>query len=184
MSRLNPTLGDWADRIVDGAIQLEPRIGEAHFKREVLDILQNIFTPEALRRYQSYVGEVSMPLNVLDDTDGKTILFTVPALAMRPRPTMATEGGVTANNILKAMERAYDLGDLEADERVAQFMLQITGFGDYQEDVVKPIQTILARYDRTLNIPEAPKSDTVVENEDTAPTEQTGNESFTDEYED
>lgn len=181
MAGVNPTLGPWADQIIDGATALEPRIGEAQFKQDILPLIEAPFDPQVLRQYQPYVGELTMPLHVLGD-DGETVLFTVPPLAPRPRPTVAAGDNLTAANILKAMERQHDLGDVNTDEKIARYMMSITGFSDYYKVVIAPLAAILHRYGLTLKGPQGTTpaaSETTREVEAPAPST-----SFTDDYED
>lgn len=146
MANEDPMLTGWLSEINDAAINLEPRISEYQFKREVIGILTNIFHPDTLQRYSRYVGELTKPLNVISDEDGKTILFTVPPLVMPPRPTIAQSGGVTAENMFYHLSREKELGRHNTNERIASFLIEITGFGNFVTDVIQPIRVILQRY--------------------------------------
>lgn len=189
MSGIDPTVGNWLNEINDEAIRQEPRISEYQFQREVLTLLENPFDPNYVSRYQKYVGELTKPLNVISNEDSATILFTVPPLVLPPRPTIATGGGVTAENLFYHIEREKELASRTINERITNFMMSITGFGNLVTDVIMPIRAILARYGRQMvSIPgidsPLPDGSQAVPTQDTNVAGGSQESSFTDEYED
>lgn len=190
MAGIDPTIGNWLEEINDGAIRMEPRISEYQFQKEVLTLLENPFDPTYISRYQKYVGELTKPLNVMSNEDNVTILFTVPPLVLPPRPTIATGGGVTAENLFYHIEREKELASWTINDRISSFLMSITGFGNLVTDVIMPIRHILARYGRRMvdvpgiDIP-LPDGTQVTPANPTATTPAgSSTSSFTDEYED
>ena len=185
MSNRDPQIDEWLTEITEQAIHLEPRVSEYQFKREVLGLLSDIFTsPHSYRRYIHYVGELTKPLNVISDSDRSTIIDTVPPIILPPRPTIASGSqGVTAENMFYHISRERDLARQNSHQTVADFMYNITGFGDYIEEVIKPIREILLKYG--VQPQPIPGLDFLPNQTGTTePATVTNNSSFTDEYED
>jgi|TARA_B100002019_G_scaffold286201_1_gene296292 hypothetical protein len=191
MPELEPTVGSWLEEINDEAIRQEPRISEYQFQREVLTLLENPFDANHIDRYSRYVGELTKPLNVMSNDNQGVILFTVPPLVFPPRPTIAATGGVTAENLFYHLERSKEIGARDINDRVTEFMLSITGFGNLVNDVIMPIREILAKYGRKMV--SIPGIDTPLPNgEQVSPTVSGSTEtpvannqsSFTDDYDD
>jgi len=144
-------LGDSVDTILDAAQQMEPRISEYQFQREVLDILEFPFGKEALLRYSLYVGELTKPLHVVEDNNRDVILFSVPALVQSPTTTLLQKDGITVNGYINTLQREADLGGgMTVHKKLQDFMMTITQAPNYYNTVVVPIQQILSRYGRTM----------------------------------
>lgn len=173
-------LGNAPEMILAGEQRRNPTITEALFEQEVLPILENPFGEDALAAYGRYVGELTKPLKVLDNEDLDKVLFTVPALVQSPVTTIPTGRGMSAEMFLRSLSRDVDLGGRHVNAKILNFMTHMTKVPDYVEVVIKPIQEILARYNRRLTA--------VPGVESTAPTAPTvassSGSSFTDDYED
>lgn len=175
-------LGDALETILAEQENYMPVISEYQFQKEVLDLLENLFELENLQRYSLYVGELTKPLNVVADTDRDQVLFTVPAVVQSPIPTIPA-GNMMVENFLWSLRRDIDLGGHHVDKKIYDYMMQITKVPDYLEQVIRPIQAILARYGRTM-VPlpglDSPSSQSSVSATGTSETHS----SFSDEYED
>lgn len=143
-------LGNALDVIIQEERRAMPVISEYQFQMEVLDILENPFGQDALTRYSTYVGELTKPLNVVDNHDREKVLFTVPALVQSPLTTMAYGHGITAEQFMNSLSRDIDLGGHHLIEKIRNFMMAMTRRPNYLEAVIYPIQQILARYDRKM----------------------------------
>ena len=143
-------LGDSFNAIMQATAEYVPNISQYQFEREVLDLLSNPFSKEALTRYLPYVGELTKQLNVVDQMG--MILFTIPAFVQTPRPTMAKPDGITAEHFFRNLQRDVDLGGRHVSAKIVEFMDRITFTPDYHQAVVEPIRQILARYGRTYQI--------------------------------
>lgn len=175
-------LGNALEVILEEEKRAMPVISEYQFQMEVLDILENPFGQEALHRYSTYVGELTKPLNVVDNNDRDKVLFTVPALVQSPMTTVAYGQGITAEQFMNSLSRDIDLGGHHLVEKVRNFMMAMTRRPNYLEMVIHPIQQILARYDRRMiDLPGVEAKETPVTST-SAPTSVAT--SFSDEYDD
>lgn len=175
-------LGDSLETILSQQEQLMPVISEYQFEREVLGLLENPFDAPSVQQYAIYVGELTKPLNVVDNNNRNQILFTVPALVQSPITTIPTGSGITADTFMRSLNRDMELGGRQLNSKITEFMTALTHKPNYLDVVIAPIQEILMRYNRQM-VPlpgvEAPK----------VPTNQPGNptsagSSFSDDYED
>lgn len=174
-------LGDALEVILEEERRRLPVITEYLFERAVLDILENPFGKDALQRYGQFVGELTKPMNVVDNHEQTKVLFTIPALVLSPITTIPTERGMTADMFLKSLSRDMDLGGRHVNEKIRQFMMSMTARPDYLETVIYPIQHILTRYGREMvalpGVETAPAG--APKDNPVAPTS-----SFTEEYDD
>lgn len=143
-------LGDAVETILSASQELYPIISEYQFKRDVVDILVDPFSPEKLKQYSIFVGELTKPLRVVSDANPQELLFTVPALVQSPITTVPKENGITTENFLRSLSRDIDLGGRNLNTKIEAFMLSITKVPNYLENVIKPINEILKRYDRQI----------------------------------
>lgn len=174
-------LGNAPETILAGSDKLTPTISESLFLAEVLPLLESPFGTEMLHRYSRYVGELTQPLKVLEDNHPENVLFTVPALVQSPVVTIATAGGMTAENFMQSLSREAELGGRNIHEKIHQYMMRMTKTPDYRKAVLEPIQAILARYGKKLITAQGPEEtpDTVK-----ASASETSSSSFSDDYED
>lgn len=175
-------LGNSLSTILAEQEKMMPRISEYQFQREVLDILENPFTQEALQRYSLYVGELTKPLHVVQNDDQAITLFIVPALVQTPVTTIPRGNGITPESFLRSLGRDADLGGRNINEKIRLFMTQITRVPNYIQNVILPIQDILAKHGRRMiDLPG-------LDNPTGSPAEEqstvAGNSSFGDEYDD
>lgn len=178
-------LGDSLQTILSEQERYIPVISEYQFEREVLDLLENPFTPDALRRYGVYVGELTKPLRVVSNDNRDNILHEVPAFMQAPITSIPGIRGITADNFLYSLNRDVELGGRHVNEKIKSFMLHITRVPNYVEVVINPLQKILAHYGRRLQ--PIPILDGVVDTTaiTSVPDEPTASSSsFSDEYED
>lgn len=166
------------ERILAEVQKAYPVISETVFKNELLDLLANPFTEEFVRRYERFVPELTLPLRVYDD-GGETFLFEIPSFLQSPKTTVSYGQGVTAEHFFVHLRRTEDLGGRDRNQQIRQFMGTMTQRPNYMETVIRPIQAILVRYNKTMaEIPSAPA--------ETSPSAVTtdSNDAFSEEYED
>lgn len=178
-----PLMGSFLTTIIDEERNTQPHISEYQFKRDVLGILKNPFAPQALVQYSHYVYKLTNPLHVTADNSDE-VLFSVPPLVGVHRPTMATEGGVTADIFFSNyVQRQRDLANREVNREIYDFLSSITDNGNYYIDVLQPIQEILARYNEVMDpipgLTEDMPAVSAASNSTTA-----SGSTFTDEYDD
>lgn len=125
-----------------------PSISEYQFKREVLDLLCDPFSQQSLHHYTPYVVELTRELRVVEDGNAGNVLFTVPALVMTPRASMAGPGGFSAESFFKSLTRDIDLGGARVNDKIVNYLKSITQTPDYVQTVLNPIRLILQRYGR------------------------------------
>ena len=143
-------LGDSLSVILEEERRAMPVISEYQFQREVLDILEDPFGQDALRHYSVYVGELTKPLNVVANDNREQVLFTIPAIVQSPITTIARNSGMTAEVFFRSLNRDIELGGTRVNEKIRQFMYNMTRRPNYVENVIYPIQAILARYGRKM----------------------------------
>ncbi len=179
-------LGDSLSVILEEERRQLPVISEYQFQREVVDILANPFGEDALRQYAIYVGELTKPLNVVSNEDRNQILFTVPALVQSPVTTIAYGSGMTAEAFMRTLNRDVDLGGRRINQKIRDFMMQMTQRPNYLETVIYPIRDILARYGRQMvDLPGVPQMNQTNPVAGSSAPQSTSNSSFSDdEYED
>lgn len=141
-------LGDSLAVIMAETNSRVPSISEYQFKREVLDLLCDPFSSQSLLHYTHYVVELTRELRVVEDGNANNILFTVPALVMTPRASMAAPGGYSAENFFKSLTRDIDLGGHHVNQKIVKYLNSITQTPDYIQTVLNPIRVILQRYGR------------------------------------
>lgn len=172
-------LGNALQTILSEQQNMMPVISEYQFEREVLGLLENPFTIESVQQYSIYVGELTKPLNVVSNSDRNEIMFTVPALVQSPITTIPTGSGITADTFMRSLARDMELGGRGTNDKIAMFMIHLTRRPDYLEVVLRPIQAILARYNRTMVDLPGVEADAPT----TAP-KAASQTSFSDDYED
>lgn len=174
-------LGDSLNTILQEGEKLLPKASEYLFKRDIAGILADLYAPDALLRYSNYVGELTKPLRITSDDNPDNVLFTIPALVQSPSPTMATENGITTENFMRSLQRDFELGGFQVNEKIVNFMSSITNTPDYYVAVIQPIQQILNQYGYTMKIP----GNTPAAPSPSAPAPQVDSgSSYSDEYED
>jgi len=174
-------LGNALDVILEEERRVMPVISEYQFQMEVLDILENPFGQDALYRYSLYVGELTKPLNVVDNNDRLRILFTVPALVQSPVTTIPYGSGMTAEQFMNSLTRDIELGGRNLIEKIRDFMMNMTRSPNYLQVVIYPIQEILARYNRQMVA--LPNGSPTMPATPTSPA-SSSNSSFSEEYDD
>lgn len=135
--------------IIEQAEAAVPRISEYQFEREVVDLLADPFNHNNLLRYSQYVGELTKPLRVVANDDPHNVLFEVPPLVQSPTVTIAKRGGMTAERFLYSLQRDEALGR-NVNEKISNFMMNMTQIPNYVAMVVQPLQQILQRYNRQM----------------------------------
>ena len=174
-------LGDSMDIILQATQEAIPVIAEDRFINEVLPLLETPFRLESMSRYVSYVGELTNPLRV-QAADGE-ILFEVPAFIQTTGVTIPIKGAATTDHALKDIYGMAERG-VDINPHITALMRSVTARPDMVERVLNPLDAILKRYGRTIQIDdEAVVAEGVaVEPTKPAPPENTG-DSFTGEYE-
>lgn len=161
-----------------------PSISEYQFKREVLDLLCDPFSQQSLHHYTQYVVELTRELRVVEDGNAGNVLFTIPALVMTPRASMAGPGGYSAESFFKSLSRDIDLGGSRVNDKIVSYLHSITQTPDYVTTVLNPIRQVLQRYGRDF-VQAGPVAGIPGQNVSTVPVGSAqGTSSFGDEYED
>ncbi len=142
--------GDSFNRIIDSANSELPVISEYQFKRDILDLLEYPFGEEFVRQYEPYVGDLTKPLQVVEDTNRDNILFSIPAIYQSPKPSAATNGGYDIGQVINSFKRERELGVKGVDSKIKSAIEQIVVLPDIEQEVLLPIARILKRYDRKL----------------------------------
>lgn len=169
-------LGDSLSTILSEHYKQLPVISEYQFQQEVVDILAKPLDKESLTRYLVYVGELTKPLNVVDNKDREKVLFTVPALVQSPNPSIVNKGGMDVAGLFHALQRDAETGNPNYHKKMQQHLGNMTSVPDYVENVLKPIDDIIEKYGHErLHT----KTDT-----DVVATDTDQESSYLDEYED
>lgn len=129
-----------------------PIVTETVFKAHILDILTRLYEPDSMTAYRRFVPHLTHPLKVVSDTDAGEVLFTVPALAPAPNPSIADANrGITASAFIDYANEQQERG-VSKNALLKQFFDRTIRIPDPYQAVIKPILEILDRYGRTMFI--------------------------------
>lgn len=144
-------LGNAMETIVEEAEKEIPQVSETQFINHVLPLLERPFYHSSMSNYVRYVGELTNPLHVTSDSDAKTILFTVPAIIQSTGVTLPATGAPTTDTTLKNIYAQGERG-VDVNPMIANFMSKVAARPDMVVKLLDPLNEILGRYGRTIDI--------------------------------
>jgi len=144
-------LGSSMETILAATDQAIPRVPESVFVARVLPLLEKPFYRASMAGYAQFVTELTNPLRVVADGDAEKVLFEVPPLIQTTGVTMPVRGAPTTDTTLRELYQEAERG-VDVNRMVTSIMQQVTARPNLQKTLLDPLQAILSRYGKTLDI--------------------------------
>lgn len=144
-------LGDSMERILAATDSAIPRVPESVFIKNVLPLLERPFYHASMVNYTRYVQELTNPLRVTSDTNPNQVLFEVPPFIQTTGVTLPAKGAPTTDTTMRNLYAEADRG-ADVNRMISTFMHRVTARPDLRKTLLDPLQEILSRYGKTLDI--------------------------------
>lgn len=161
-----------------------PTLTESDFKRHALGLLENLFHPNILLKWREIVGETTLPLRVVSDSDHDELLFVVPPMSLPPPTSVVDKDGLDAGKFMAhEMSQAKRHG-VNSIGVYAKYFDRAVDMPDREQRVYIALM-ILDRYGRGLKVPNEDGGYDVVEYKNLVkPTKETASSSTDEQEED